>query len=81
MSREQLYTCLLILQFPIFFMIFYKYFFLVFFCRKRSPKYKFKNRNSKEILNKVEVEANNAKSSVWEVTKRRLKKEKRCHLR
>ena len=33
-------------------------FFISFICKKRTSKYKFKNRTSKEILNKVE--ANNA---------------------
>ena len=59
----KLYTCLLILQFPIFLIIFCKHILISFyFFVKKAPKYKFKNRNSKEIVKKVEM--NNMK---WRV--------------
>ena len=57
------------------FMIFYKYiyfFFSFFFCKKESLNTKLKTE--KELLNKEEVEVNNVKRSVREVTKRHLKK-------
>ena len=41
-----------------FFMIFYKYFFILFFCKQKAPKCKSKTRTLKEIINKVEGKNN-----------------------
>ena len=70
-SLCQSHICLSILQFAIFFMIFYKYIFILFlflfiiylFLAEKAPKYKFKNKTSKEIS--IKVEANKAKWRIW----------------
>ena len=51
--------------------IFFSFFF--FFFVKREPNYKIKNKN------KVEVDVNNVKWSVWEVIKETLKKNRSNH--
>ena len=61
-------------------MIFYKYFFLFFFFVKKE-RLNTKLKTEKKLLNEVEVEVNNVKWSVWEVTKRQLKSPRSSHRR